>query len=472
MKTRFLALTIVLLIANLVKAQYISEVLEYKPAPGQLTNSAPWGIPNSANSLVGGITGSMCLGAFGGYVIFKFENPVENHPENPFGVDFTIFGNPLNNFAEQGIVSVMKDDNGNGLPDDTWYELAGSDYFFTSTIKGYEVTYTNPNQTSAANVPWADNYGNSGFVLANSFHNQPYYPLVDLFPTVNSTEYTLSGTLVADEVMQTTASNFDSYRKAFGYADNQIRGTAPYIVPDNPYTPEAENSGGDAFDISWAVDEDGNYVDLEVIHFVKVHTAVLADAGWLGEISTEITGAVAVTPDASISGVLDMVVIKSLPDTIKGESFQLEAFAFHKGRRDLDKTIVWTTNLEGAWVNSDNLLTYTTSGEIALTASIVGMPEITATASTVLVYDCNSSSILGSQRSNIILYPNPATDHIFIKGAEHASIEIYSITGNRVLQKLNYSDNQPLSIANLANGVYIIKVQAQNLSKAVRFIKK
>ncbi|HCY01217.1 MAG TPA: hypothetical protein DG754_13855, partial [Bacteroidales bacterium] len=257
-----------------------------------------------------------------------------------------------------------------------------------------------------------------------------------------------------------------------GYADNQIRGTAPYTVPDNPYTLEKENSGGDAFDISWAVDTDGNYVDLDVIHFVKVHTAVLGDGGFFGELSTEITGAVAVTPDPSKTGVLDMIVIKSLPQTIKGESFQLEAFAFHKGRRDLDKTIVWSTNLDGAWVNSDNLLTFSASGEITLTASLADMPEIKATVSAELVYNSDPSAIDESQSISIKIYPNPATDHIFISGVERASVEIYSITGNRVLQKQNYSHNQPLAIAHLANGVYIIKVKGQNLIKAVWFIKK
>ena len=144
-----------------VKAQYISEVLEYKPAPGQFINSSPWGVPESANSIIGGITGSMSLGAFGGYVVFTFDNPVENHPDNPFGVDFTIFGNPLEEWSEQGIVEVMKDENDNGLPDDMWYELAGSDYFFSSSIKQYEVTYTNPNMDAAADVPWTDNQGNT-----------------------------------------------------------------------------------------------------------------------------------------------------------------------------------------------------------------------------------------------------------------------------------------------------------------------
>ncbi len=461
-----------MLLASVLQAQYISEVLEYKPAPGQFINKTPWGVPSSANSLVGHITGSMSLGAFGGYVIFKFENPVENHSDNPFGVDFTIFGNPSSDWAEHGIVSVMKDENGNGLPDDTWYELAGSDYFFSSTIKEYEVTYTNPNQPVADDVPWYDNHGNSGYVFANGAHNQPYYPNADIFPDVNPTEYTLSGTRVADELDKTDPPDIKSYRKAFGYADNQIRGTAPYTVPDNPYTLEKENSGGDAFDISWAVDTDGNYVDLDVIHFVKVHTAVLGDGGFFGELSTEITGAVAVTPDPSKTGVLDMIVIKSLPQTIKGESFQLEAFAFHKGRRDLDKTIVWSTNLDGAWVNSDNLLTFSASGEITLTASLADMPEIKATVSAELVYNSDPSAIDESQSISIKIYPNPATDHIFISGVERASVEIYSITGNRVLQKQNYSHNQPLAIAHLANGVYIIKVKGQNLIKAVWFIKK
>jgi len=126
-----------------LQAQYISEVIQYVPAPGQLVNTA-WGSPRSAASLVGGMNGSMTLGSFGGYVVFRLEGPVDNHPDNPYGVDFTIYGNPVAEWSEPGIVSVMKDVNYNGNPDDTWYELAGSDYFFSSTLKDYRVTYENP----------------------------------------------------------------------------------------------------------------------------------------------------------------------------------------------------------------------------------------------------------------------------------------------------------------------------------------
>src|SRR5690554_8135894 len=87
-----------------------------------------------------------------------------------------------------------------------------------------------------------------------------------------------------------------SYQRGFGYADNQPRGQAPWTTPDNPYVPTIENAGGDGFDISWAVDGEGNYVDLDEVHFIKVVAAMQNNAGWLGEVSTEITGAAMVQP--------------------------------------------------------------------------------------------------------------------------------------------------------------------------------
>ena len=166
------------------EAQYISRVLEYVPAPGQFTNTEPWGSPIAASTLVGGVSGSMCLGAFGGYVIFRFEEPVENDPGNPYGVDFTLFGNPMGHWSEPGVVWVMKDENENGLPDDTWFELAGSDFYFSSTVPKYEVTYFNPGDTVAREVPWSDELGGSGIIKINTVHTQPYYPLSDSFPEI------------------------------------------------------------------------------------------------------------------------------------------------------------------------------------------------------------------------------------------------------------------------------------------------
>lgn len=472
MKTIKLTLFFLLVFFVNVNAQFISEVLEYQPAPGQHINKAPWGLPESKESIVGKITGSLSLGAFGGYVIFKFENPVENHPDNPFGIDFTIFGNPSDTWSEPGIVWVMKDENGNGLPDDTWYELAGSDYFFSSTLKNYKVSYANPKVETAADVFWIDNYGNTGYVMKNEFHGQPYYPLPENFGGTLSDSLTLTGTRIKDAVDKSNPSFVKSYRRAFGYADNQVRGNTRVTLPDNPYTAEIENSGGDAFDIHWAVNEKGEYVDLDVIHFIKVQSAALADSGWLGEISTEITGAIAVAPDPSVSGVTEMIVIKDLPDTIKGKSFQIEAFPYKKGRWQKNQIIDWSSNVEDASVNADNQLTFSASGKLTLTAQLPGNSKITTSVSTFLVFNDTATSATLQDLAEVKVYPNPASEHIFVEGITHATIEIFNINGYSVFRQENCENRQAISIGHLPQGVYIVKISGANVNVALRFVKK
>ena len=178
--------------------------MEYKPAPGQLINETPWGTPDGVRSLEGGLGGTASLGAFGGYVVFRFEQAVENDPLNPYGVDFSIFGNPMPGWSEPGVVWVMKDDNLNGEADDTWYELAGSDYWFSSTRKGYGVSYTNPGGDQAMDVPWEDQSGGRGTIRANTAHTQPYYPLHDSFPSIDPDRYSLEGTCLTGLVAGTS----------------------------------------------------------------------------------------------------------------------------------------------------------------------------------------------------------------------------------------------------------------------------
>ncbi len=458
-RIRYTGATIILILSfTMAGAQYISEVLEYTPAPGQFINSAPWGLPSSASSIVGTVNGSLCLGSFGGYVIFRFENPVENHPDNPYGVDFTIFGNPLIDWSEPGIVSVMKDNNENSLPDDTWYELNGSDYYFSSTARNYEVTYSNPGDTIALDVPWMDNTGKVGHIRANSFHQQPYYPLPDSFPALAQDQYTLSGSVIEAEMETTSPTFIKSRKRAFGYADNQLRGTAPFIKPDNPYTGEVENSGGDAFDIGWAVDSNGIYVDLDCIHFVKVHNAALSAEGWLGELSTEITGAVDVAEDGSTTGELDMIVIKELPVEIDTTEYQLEAFVFHKGRVQIDKTIHWTSSLTGAMVNDNHLLTVTGSGDLVLTAVLAEKPEVKTEVSTIIKLDKTTSGLDRYRLSEIFLYPNPARDFIRIKGARDASVSIYDAAGKRCLMIQAYHEHNTIDISGFPVGLYMVKI--------------
>lgn len=436
-----------------LEGQYISGVLEYRPAPGQFINEGPWGVPSSAGSLVGGVNGTLSLGAFGGYVVFRFEDPVENHPDNPFGVDFTIFGNPLPNWSEPGVVWVMPDENGNGEPDESWYELAGSDYWFSSSRKA-RVEYEDPATVQAGDVPWEDDLGQRGFIRANSVHGQAYYPAADSFPDIPPGKYVLEGSLIEGLVDVEHPPVIESLKRAFGYADNQARGSGPHTLPDNPYTPEVENSGGDAFDISWAVDAQGESVDLESILFVKVQTGILHEGSYLGEISTEITGAVDVAPDPSVKGGSDhILVLRDLPVETTSDTLALEVFCFKRGRPVEVPGLEWTTGVEWARVDENRHLVMEGKGELELTVRATGNPELRAVSRTRVVEETQVLSAVYPETGEPAFYPNPASGRIFFR--EAAELQIYNLSG-RLMKNCSVVRGGGVDCSDLPGGVYLV----------------
>lgn len=252
-------------------SKYISRVFEYLPAPGQHINQPTIGSPEQAQKLVGSTANSVSLGGFGGYIIFGFDHSVTNKE----GYDLGVYGNASGGnfpFAEPGIVMVSQDKNGNGLPDDEWYELAGSEYSKTTTTKNYEITYTNPK--ASTNVAWTDNQGKSGEVINISRGARNYYPLF----AANQEKITFKGTLLPSTLGTTGFVTNAAFE--WGYTDS-------YSIGDN-YATNLYNG----FDISWAVDKEGKKVTLKTVDFIKVYTAQNVNAGILGEISTDIKGAV------------------------------------------------------------------------------------------------------------------------------------------------------------------------------------
>ncbi len=407
---------------------------------------------------MGGVNGSLSLGSFGGSVVFRFEEAVENHPDNPFGVDFTIFGNPMSQWSEPGVVSVMEDENGNGVADDTWYELAGSDHYFSSTKRNYSATFFKPDQSLAADVPWVDQEGHQGFIRANSVHLQPYYPLPDSFPALGTDAATYTGTRLKGAVDVDHPPLLISARRAFGYADNQLRGIAPYTLPDNPYTAGVENSGGDAFDISWAVDEAGLYVELERIHFVKVQSGILHEGGFLGEISTEITGAVDISPAPEITGNSDLLVLMELPPEMDTSTFQLEAFLFRKGRPVEGSTISWTCSEEWAVVDEQHRLKMTGTGPLTISATVDEEPPLSTAVSTTIALDMSTSIREMNGVSRPLLFPNPAGEVLRIQGVDGIPLTLFDASG-RVLKKVDdYREGSEIAVGDLMPGIYMLKL--------------
>ena len=238
---------------------YVTDLFDYLPAPGQFINKAPGNLA-SAKGILGG-KGMVSLGAWGGSIVLGFDHTVINNE----GEDIIIYNNAMGNFAEPGIIYVMQDENGNGKPDDTWYELAGSDFGNDGYIRNYSVTYTRPDPVTA-DVPWKDNQGKSGVVATNAFHKQSYFP-----EWIEENEYTITGSILSSKnINMTNPSYITSASFEYGYADN--------------------TQGGDRLDISNAVDKDGKKITLKGIDFIKIQTGIQADMGWLGELSTEVLG--------------------------------------------------------------------------------------------------------------------------------------------------------------------------------------
>ena len=201
----------------------------YLPAPGQFTNegvnTGGWGDAfasqsNGLKDLVGTVSNTgVSLGFFGGYVVLDLGTtvdnqnvthytPVENSANNPYGIDFIIYGNAFVSNAEPGCVQVAQgeaqydaDNNLIGyIPYDVnedgvvWYDIAGSLHYQDTTSWDAAYTYQNP-------VPGNDStttYPNTGtihsdgveysFVVDNElpaqniisynpFHRHSWFPL-------------------------------------------------------------------------------------------------------------------------------------------------------------------------------------------------------------------------------------------------------------------------------------------------------
>lgn len=278
---------------------YISSVYEYCPAPGQFINEMPKYeagdtyadmLKKVEESISGTNDVMISLGGYGGYVTFGFDHTVVNVPGKN---DFRIWGNAFYELtdslkkggsSEPGIVMVSYDTNCNSIPDDRWYQLAGSEYYKPTTIHNYEITYNRPNPNhkpiededgylcDLEYIPWCDNCGSSGYIAKNIFHSQDYWPKWLDVDTIR-----FRGTRLADNGFDKSGTGryYVLYAYDWGYVDNHPNDFADL----------------NSFDIDWAVDANGSPVELPGIDFVRVYTGLNQYCGWIGETSTEISRA-------------------------------------------------------------------------------------------------------------------------------------------------------------------------------------
>ena len=361
-----------------IAGSYPSAVNGYLPV-GQFArhNSFGWGTlftdntnknpdTNTPKFLNGYVSTGVSLGMAGGYVQFDMgDNPIENNANNPYGIDFIVYGNAFVGNPEAAGVMVSND----GIK---WYTLAGSRHYMNGTkwdqkisyvrIEGseqralkstftadgiyYSENYNSPSEQTQSAINAAISAANWDVVPAsgtgsalnlsywpewatrvvNNTAQEEYYGNVwklgtnPHIPAVATTEtakennagvnwdkadttstvpngaevITYSGlTLVPDDTQvlgsnPTQAQMTDVYQ--WGYADVRVNGSA-YGTAINPYASAASvGNGGDGFDLSWAVDENGVPVPMSSAKYIRVYSAVLFNAGMFGETSAEVCG--------------------------------------------------------------------------------------------------------------------------------------------------------------------------------------
>jgi hypothetical protein len=320
---------------------WLTRVYEYRPAPGQFINTMPIArVGEPVDSVLARCRAAICgyidtvtttfhgqtitridtiwaesmisLGGYGGYVIVGFDHPVVNMHT----YDFEIQGNAFvsdretnGGSSEPGIIMVGVDMDGDGVPSDgdRWYELAGSEYNHPKTQHNYEITYYRPNENKQRTpsrvdpflndttyIRWTSNDVNpdstSGYMSRNTYHNQPYWPLW----LQDEETLTFSGSKLRCNAVDLGGNEGKSYYVQYffdwGYVDN---------LPNySQLTPDALHNPG--FKIDWAVDEQGNHVNLTHIDFIKVYNAMNQYCGWTGETSTEVAAGIDYHPDAEL----------------------------------------------------------------------------------------------------------------------------------------------------------------------------
>lgn len=314
---------------------------------------------NDVKFKTGYVSTGVSLGMAGGYVQFDMgDNRIQNNANNKYGIDFIVYGNAFVGNPEAAGVQVSNDGvnwytlagSRHYMSDTKWnqnisyikiaaanttigeksFAKAGiyvsTDFAAPSSDSASAVdaaigtaTWTGVPQLTGSTYPktystatpaaaaWWPEYAN----------DENYGNVWNIDNAVNGVSWLRNGTAevitytgvttVEDDMVvlnegataaPSQAEMTDVYQ--WGYADVRVNGSQYGTIVNNPYAdaPSAVG-GGDGFDLAWAVDANGNPVQLSSVRYVRVYSAVLFSAGVFGETSAEVCGLYVANGDGS-----------------------------------------------------------------------------------------------------------------------------------------------------------------------------
>ena len=305
---------------------------------------------NDVKFKTGYVSTGVSLGMAGGYVQFDMgDNRIENNANNKYGIDFIVYGNAFKGNPEAAGVQVSNDGvnwytlagSRHYMSDTKWNQNISYIKIATAntTIGGKtfasagiycSTDFAAPSSDNASDVDaavaaatWTGIPQLTGSTYPKTYttttpaaaawwpeyaSDENYGNVWNIDNTVNGVSWLRNGTaevityegvtIVEDDMVvlnegataaPTQAEMTDVYQ--WGYADVRVNGSEYGTIANNPYeAAPSTQTGGDGFDLSWAVDANGNPVQLSSVRYVRVYSAVLFSAGVFGETSAEVCG--------------------------------------------------------------------------------------------------------------------------------------------------------------------------------------
>lgn len=293
-----------------VPTSIVSSVEGYLPV-GQFARGSGWGTASGKFTTDAYASTGVSLGAAGGYIQMDLTSPIYNLATNPYGVDFIVYGNAFNGNPEAGAVKVYG--YAEGATTAAWYDLAGSLYYDSISKNNATVSYKKVTEASgeftSAGIWYKVNDG--AWTKFNTNTATAWWPDTtkgygDTWGNVDGVTWDQTNNIITYTGVSLVKDTDTTNDYQFGYFDIHINGS-DYGVVQNPYTITNTESGGDGFDLSWAVDANGNPVNLTHITKVRLYTAAALTSDGskfttpsiFGETSAEFCGLFAVTGTGS-----------------------------------------------------------------------------------------------------------------------------------------------------------------------------
>lgn len=206
--------------------------------------------------------------------------------------------------------------------------------------------------------------------------------------------------------------------------------------------------------------------DIAVMGFIDN----MEDQNWITNLELSATDSLTIYPVFANNGpdnAVDLITVTISIDAIDlSESFEIDPTEFQGGSFPSSFLSAFPLGL----LSADDMDAFELSEfEVCVSLEFAGIDPNTGNNEDCLSVSRDYTSINNNNVNNINVYPNPATNLIYVSNAEGAEIEVANILG-KVVAKIDCADsNQVIDLSEFAQGNYFVKVNDEiikvNLTK-------